>query len=442
VTDASRECAAAHLDKLIDENNRQIDAEYNLGGEAEMGRVGVIGAGAMGTKIAAAVVAHGMPVTLVDLDDQALERARGYLNSVPHQGGATLPDGKPAQEVVCSRDLSAISACDLIIESVPEKPEDKKSVLRETEQAASQRAVLATNTSTIAIGRLAEALAEPSRFCGLHFFMPDSPQPILEVTPGPSTSRATIAQGVAFSRRVGHMPLVVTDGVGFMANRLVMSYMSAGLGLLQAGVDLLSIEREANEFGMSMGPFQLYDEIGVDVALHCGWCLALTSDELMARSPLHIAMVKSKFLGRKAGHGFFSYEASEAAGSPRSIYEGTQALIDRWAAAEPAVGREHITDALLLPMVLEATRLLADGRARSPGQIDLGAVFGFGFPRWRGGPLCWADTWGPARLLELLKPLEHLGPGYRPTPMLLEMAARGQRFYKPVHDTGDQGKQP
>jgi 3-hydroxyacyl-CoA dehydrogenase len=238
------------------------------------------------------------------------------------------------------------------------------------------------------------------------------------------------------------MPLVVTDGVGFMANRLVMSYMSAGLGLLQAGVDLLSIERAANEFGMSMGPFRLYDEIGVDVALHCGWCLALTSDELMARSPLHIAMVKAKYLGRKAGHGFFSYEPPQTAEHPASIYAGTQALIDRWAAAEPAVGEQSITDALLLPMVLEATRLLVEGRARTPGQIDLGAVFGFGFPRWRGGPLCWADTLGPTKLLELIKPLEHLGPGYRPTPMLLEMASRDQRFYEPVKNTGNPSAKP
>jgi 3-hydroxyacyl-CoA dehydrogenase len=195
-------------------------------------------------------------------------------------------------------------------------------------------------------------------------------------------------------------------------------------------VDLLSIERAANEFGMSMGPFQLYDEIGVDVALHCGWCLALTSDELMARSPLHIAMVKAQYHGRKTGHGFFTYEASNDTDGSRSIHTGTQALIDRWAATEPAVGDESISDALLLPMILESTRLLVEGRARSPGQIDLGAVFGFGFPHWRGGPLWWADTVGPARLVELLRPLEHLGPGYRPTPMLLEMASRNQRFYE------------
>jgi 3-hydroxyacyl-CoA dehydrogenase len=347
-----------------------------------------------------------------------------------------------AAEPVCARDLSAVAGCDLVIESVPEKPEVKKSVLRELERVASPSAVLATNTSTIAISRLAEALVQSARFCGLHFFMPDSPRPILEVTPGAQTNRATIARGVAFSRRVGHMPLVVTDGVGFMANRLVMSYMSAGLGLLQAGVDLMSIERAAREFGMSMGPFQLYDEIGVDVALHCGWCLALTSDELMARSPLHIAMVKAKYLGRKTGHGFFSYESQQSAGHPTTIFGGTQALIDRWATRAPSVGKESITDALLLPMVLEATRLLDEGRARSPGQIDLGAVFGFGFPRWRGGPLYWADALGPATIVESIRPLQHLGPGYRPTPMLLDMASRNRPFHEPATETDGKSAEP
>jgi 3-hydroxyacyl-CoA dehydrogenase len=350
-----------------------------------------------------------------------------------------VPLVEPASpaNVVCSRDSVALADCNLIIESVPEKPEVKKSVLREVERTSSVGTMLATNTSTIAIGRLAEALADPARFCGLHFFMPDSPQPILEVTPGPQTSRATVARGVTFARRVGHTPLVVTDGVGFMANRLVMSYMSAGLGLLQGGVDLLSIERAARQFGMSMGPFQLYDEIGVDVALHCGWCLALTSDELMARSPLHVAMVKSKYLGRKTGYGFFSYETSARADHFASVFAGTQELIDRWAAPKPAVGAEKITDALMLPMVLEATRLLEEGRARSPGQIDLAAVYGFGFPRGRGGPLFWADTLGPAKILDLLQPLEHLGPGYRPTPMLLEMAPRHRRFHEAGKGAGE-----
>jgi 3-hydroxyacyl-CoA dehydrogenase len=429
--DASDDSAREHLRGLIERNNRQIDREYVASTEFEIGRVGVVGAGAMGTKIAATVVRHGLPVTLVDRDETALLRASEYLLSVLREDAAAAetPDRPVDAMLRCARDLSDMGPCDLVIESVPEKPEVKKSILRDLEGAVSPTAVLATNTSTIAIARLAEALAGPDRLCGLHFFMPDSPQPILEVTPGPATSRATVARGVAFSRRVGHMPLVVSDGVGFLANRLVMSYMSAGLGLLQAGVDLLSIERAADGFGMSMGPFRLYDEIGVDVALHCGWCLALTSDELMARSPLHISMVKAGYLGRKTGHGFFTYDASKDKDAPASIHPGTQALIDRWVPPESVVGEEFVIDGLVLPMVLEATRLLAEGRARNPGQIDLAAVFGFGFPSSRGGPLYWADGLGAARVVELLRPLESLGPRYQLTPMLLEMASRHERFH-------------
>ena len=195
-----------------------------------------------------------------------------------------------------------------MIESVPEMPPLKMAVFAELQDAVGPDAILATNTSTIPIGNLAGCLSRPERFCGLHFFAPLTQQPMVEVIPGPQSSRDAIARGISFCQQIGHLPLVVRDGPGFLVNRLLMSYQSAGLDLLLAGVGLSVIEQAARDFGSLLGPFRMYDEIGLDVCFHGGFMMAGSAGHQVVKSPLLVKMIKAGYLGRKAGEGFFVYD--------------------------------------------------------------------------------------------------------------------------------------
>jgi 3-hydroxyacyl-CoA dehydrogenase len=214
--------------------------------------------------------------------------------------------------------------------------------------------------------------------------------------------------------------------------------LGAGIDLLSAGFDVTTVERAAAEFGMPAGPFRAYDEIGLDVAIHCGWAMAFSAHEQLLRSPLLVAMVKAGLLGRKTGRGFFEYEKAAHQTTPACVPSETRALIDRCVPPASPTDEQQVIAGLVLPVVLEGTRLIAEARARGPGQIDLGAIFGFGFPRRRGGPLYWTDGWGAAAVVEMLEPFADLSPRYRPTPLLLEMASGGRQFF----DAAESDREP
>jgi 3-hydroxyacyl-CoA dehydrogenase len=226
---------------------------------------------------------------------------------------------------------------------------------------------------------------------------------------------------------IGHLPLVVPDVPGFVANRLLVPYLSAAMQLLAEGVTVAALETAAETFGMIWGPLRLMDAIGLDTALHCGWVIAGSSADLVVGSPLLVAMVKAKQLGRKTGGGIFLYASDDPA--PRGLNPALHEALARF----PQTPRPH-TDAtivlrLLTPMLLEATRMLQRGDVRDASQIDLAVILGFGFPPSRGGLLYWADQLGAARTVELLGTLDYLGARAQPTPLLLDLAQGGGTFY-------------
>jgi 3-hydroxyacyl-CoA dehydrogenase len=243
---------------------------------------------------------------------------------------------------------------------------------------------------------------------------------------GAKTSDETVATAVAFAKNIGKSPIVVNDGPGFLVNRLLLPYMNESLELISDGAAIKAIERAAKDFGMPMGPITLYDVIGLDTAFYAGRVMYDAFPERTGASPILAALVKAGRLGQKTGSGFFAYKDKSGRGTPDKAADD---LIKTYVRKQEKFTQEQITARLFLPMVLEATRILEAKVVRDVRDVDLGLIFGVGFPPFKGGLLFWADTLGAAKIIEMLKPFESLGPRAQPTPMLVEMAKTGRRFY-------------
>jgi len=420
---------------LVEWNRRRSEARYPAAEARPVRSGGIVGAGVMGTSIAAAAVGANVPVVITDVRQEVLDSLPGRMaDELAGEPDSSWPQDRTAADGLLrtTADVAEVARCDLVIETVIEDRFLKERVLADLEPKLAPGAVLASNTSTISID-----------LCGLHFFLPVRRRKLVEIVVGARSNRATLATGAAFVRSLDKIPLLVPDSAGFLVNRLMMVYLSEGLQLVTDGVPIEQIEQVATDFGMALGPMSLIDQIGVDVVLDCAWVLAGALGESMVRAPFVVTMVKGGRLGRKSGAGFFRY-AADGSKDPEGLPDPALApLLADWAAEQKPQDPETITARLFLPMVLEATRILAEGRVDDPRDIDLAVVFGFGFPAARGGLLYWADTLGVSRVVEMLGPLEGLGPRTQPTSWLLEMAAPPRRFYpEPQGQKPEENKEP
>lgn len=395
--------------------------------------VGVIGAGIMGSGIAGACVKRELPVTLTDARPESL--AGGMRKAVEEASYDRAAKGPTTERLLKFAPLvravvadSEFARCDLVIEAVVENEQAKRELYAKLESHLRDDAILASNTSAISIGRLASGLKHPERFCGIHFFNPVRKMPLVEVIRGPQTSDATIATAVGFAKGLGKSPIVVEDGPGFLVNRLLFPYMNEALELLTSGVSMKHVDGAAKAFGMPMGPITLYDVVGLDTALFAGSVMHDAFPDRVLASSLLEAMVKAGRLGQKSKVGFFAYKEKSDKGEPDPTFD---AFLQPYLRPSPAkLEPQTITNRLFLPMLLEATRVLAEKKVRDPRDVDLGLIFGIGFPPFKGGLLCWADTLGAAKIVEMLKPLENLGARFAPTPLLLDLAKSGKKFYE------------
>jgi 3-hydroxyacyl-CoA dehydrogenase/enoyl-CoA hydratase/3-hydroxybutyryl-CoA epimerase/3-hydroxyacyl-CoA dehydrogenase/enoyl-CoA hydratase/3-hydroxybutyryl-CoA epimerase/enoyl-CoA isomerase len=396
-------------------------------------RPAVIGAGIMGAGIAASHLRAGFAVTLVDVQADTLAASvAGILDEAAWDRGTKRTD--PARAIALSGRLhtatrmAAIAECDLVIESVLERADIKRQVLVEIERTVGPGTVIATNTSTNPIAHLAEPLRDPTRFCGIHFFNPVRRMTLVEVIRGPATSDATVATAVAHVKRLGKCPIVVRDSPGFLVNRVLMPYLHESVEMLREGIEPQRIDRVARAFGMPMGPLELYDMIGLDTAFYAGLVLSAAYGDRIEASPLIPALVKSGRLGRKTGSGFYHY----GSGGQRSRIErpdaGVAKLVRPYALPARETTDATICDRLLLPMLLEALRVLDEGIVRDGRDIDLAVIHALGFPAFRGGLLAWGNTLGAAEVVRRLEPLSDLGIRMHPTPRLRAMAAAGEPF--------------
>lgn len=332
--------------ELLDWGTRRAEALYPLTAARPIHTVGIVGAGMTGTRITLLARQAGWKIVVLDTRIEALESLSHRLAANPLERGSTLqPPGTPNRTeeahspgvgidsetsgckppVFLTQEPSTLQSCDLVLECVKEDVRTKQEVLAEVERHLVRGAVLATNTSTIPIGRLAAALENPSRLCGIHFFMPIPLRPVVEIVRGPESGGVGMATAISFVRCLGLTPLVVEDGPGFLANRLLFFYLNEALQLVEEGYRPDQIDQQATEFGWAMGPFALMDEIGLDVVVAAAWKLAEVFEDRLVRSPLLVAMVKKGFLGQKTGLGFYRYELKSVEDSEDST-EGSVEL--------------------------------------------------------------------------------------------------------------------
>ena len=397
----------------------------------------VVGAGIMGAGIAAAQLRAGLNVTLVDVQPDALAARVGtILDEAAWDRGTKRSNPARAVELAArlrtATSLAAIARADLVIESVLERTDIKRQVLADIEKAVGPETVIATNTSTNPIAKLAEVFADPTRFCGIHFFNPVRRMTLVEVVRGPATSDATVATAVAHAKRLGKCPVVVKDSPGFLVNRVLMPYLHEAVEMMREGIDIRRIDRAARAFGMPMGPIELYDMIGLDTAFYAGLVMAAAFGDRIDASPVIPALVKAGKLGRKTGGGFYRYRVPadgdvQRAGIDRPD-DTVPGLIAAYALPATQPTDATIADRLFLPMLLEALRVLDEGIVRDERDIDLAVIHALGFPAFRGGLLAWADTLGAAEVLRRLEPLAPLGVRMLPTPRLQAMARSDGRF--------------
>lgn len=391
-------------------------------------RVGVIGSGLMGAGIATAHARAGLPTAMVDVDDarlaDGLRRAADVVTSRIKIGRASTEDlAKLLEHLSTSTSTNILADRDLVVEAITEDEAAKAAIYRALAGVMKPGAILASNTSTISISRLAESAPDPSRFVGMHFFNPVDRMELVEVIRGKATSDETVASVVALAKQVRKTPIVVKDCAGFLVNRILLPYMNEALQLLREGVPMDAIDEAATRFGMPMGPIALHDLIGLDTAAFAGKVMADAYPDRTVPTALLGDLVKAGRLGQKSGSGFRKYSGKKVESDPAFA-----SFLEHHRVDGRPMGRDEITDRLFLPMLLEATRVLEEGIVREPADVDMGLILGIGFPPFRGGVLRWADTLAAGKVVEKLEAYRTLGLRFEPTESLARLAATGGTF--------------
>jgi 3-hydroxyacyl-CoA dehydrogenase/enoyl-CoA hydratase/3-hydroxybutyryl-CoA epimerase/3-hydroxyacyl-CoA dehydrogenase/enoyl-CoA hydratase/3-hydroxybutyryl-CoA epimerase/enoyl-CoA isomerase len=393
-------------------------------------RVGVLGAGIMGAGIAGAHIRKGIPVVMLDSVPQALEKGLAAINKVMQTRidiGRMKTDEMIAAlgRLSTTASLAAMADRDVVIEAVIENEETKVDLYRQVEPLLKPEAILASNTSTISITRMAQTVKQPEGFAGMHFFNPVDRMQLVEVIRGERTSDQTVVTLVALAKRIGKTPIVVRDCPGFLVNRILFPYLNESLVLLEEGAEPRAIDKAATAFGMPMGPITLNDLVGLDTSLYAGKVINTAFADRAKTTKILDELVKAGRLGQKSGAGFYGY----AKGSRGSDDPAFAVILERCRTGRREIGPEEITDRLFLPMLVEASRILEEEIVREPADVDMGLILGIGFPAFRGGILRWADTLGLGKVLEKLKRYENLGLRFHPTQQMRRLAQEGKGFY-------------
>jgi 3-hydroxyacyl-CoA dehydrogenase/enoyl-CoA hydratase/3-hydroxybutyryl-CoA epimerase len=287
-----------------------------------------------------------------------------------------------------------------------------------------ERAIIATNTSTIPITEIAAGARHPGRILGMHFFSPVDRMPLLEVIPGAATAPEAIATAVQFGRRMGKTVIVVGDRPGFWVNRILSPYLNEAGHLLMEGTPIEAIDRTMTRFGFPVGPIALLDEVGLDVAGKAGGVMHEAFGERLAPADAIGRMLADGRLGRKSGKGFYRYEGGKKAGVDAAVYHLLSIT------PSDRVSPQTIEQRLVYAMLNEAAMAAGEAVVRSPRDGDIGAIFGIGFPPFRGGPLRMVDDLGAAHVVSTLRALAaEFGPRFAPAEVLVAMAEQGGGYY-------------
>lgn len=401
-------------------------------------RIGVLGTGFMGAGIASITVQQGVPVRFKDTSAAQVAKGVAAVKDV-------LKDRLTKRQITRQQfddqmslvagtaEYTGFGRVPMVIEAVFEDLAVKHKVIAEAETVLPPDAIFATNTSTIPIAKIAAGSKRPEQVIGMHFFSPVHKMPLLEVIVTPRTAPEVTATVVEFGRRIGKTVIIVNDAPGFYVNRILAPYVNEAGLLLDEGVAVDAIDKAMGQFGFPVGPINLIDEVGLDIAGKSGAIMAEAFGGRMTPSTALQKVLGAGRLGRKGKSGFYVYDENGKRGEvDESVYQlypgGTKRV---------TVAKEDIQRRLSLAMVNEAARCLEEGIIRSARDGDIGAVFGIGFPPFRGGPFRHIDSVGLAEVVQQLEALNAKYPGrFTPAKLLVEMAREGKTFYptsgKPV----------
>ena len=392
--------------------------------------VGVVGAGFMGAGIGGvAVMRAGVDVRLRDTSIESVGRgvraSRQMLRDRLERRRIGRHEFRRLERMVSGgTGWEGFLRANVVVEAVFEDEAVKHEVLQEVERHVRDDCVIATNTSTIPIKRLGTVLQRSDRFLGMHFFSPVEKMPLLEVIVTETTAGWAAATAVALGRRMGKTVIVVRDAPGFWVNRILGPYLIEAGRLMEEGVTIPTIDRCMTRFGFPVGPVTLLDEVGLDVARKASAVLFETFGDRMRPTEGLSRLIEDGRLGRKSGRGFFIYERGKRRDIDESVYEIVGA------APDSQVSKEDVQARLVFAMLNEAARAIDDQVVRSPRDGDVGAVFGIGFPAFRGGPLRYLDELGAQHALQTLEELaQKYGERFAPCPRLQQMAAHEQSFH-------------
>ncbi len=397
----------------------------------------VLGAGIMGGGIAYQSAYKGTPILMKDIAESGLAlgmKEAGKLLSKRVSRGRMTPD-KMASVLSSIRPMlsyDGFDSVDVVVEAVVENAKVKHAVLAETEKHIRKDAVLASNTSTISISYLAEALERPENFCGMHFFNPVHAMPLVEVIRGEKTSDETVARTVKYALQMGKTPIVVNDCPGFFVNRVLFPYFAGFDMLVRDGADFRHVDKVMERYGMPMGPAYLMDVVGIDTGFHAAEVMAEGFPDRMRHPFKGISqmMFEANRFGQKNGIGFYKYEEDKR-GKPRKTEDDTALAMAAEAKQQTVeVSDDDILARMLIPMCIETVRCLDENIVRNPADADMGLIMGIGFPVFRGGALRYIDQMGVKAFVEMADRYADLGPLYQVTDSLRAMAANGESFFK------------
>ncbi len=397
----------------------------------------VVGAGIMGGGIAYQSASSGVGVLMKDIKPEQLElgmnEAGKLLNKLVEKKKMPMEKmGKVLASITPTLSYADFKAVDIVVEAVVENEKVKKAVLADLEANTAPGTVLASNTSTISITKLAEGLKNPENFCGMHFFNPVHMMPLVEVIRGAKTSDAAVARTVQYATQMGKTPIVVNDCPGFLVNRILFPYFNAFQLLLEDGADFQRIDKLMEKWGWPMGPAYLMDVVGIDTGHHATAIMAAGFPDRMSFAGKYVvqAMYEAGRFGQKNSKGFYEYEMDKKGRPKKVVTEAAYGVIKPLIKRTVELSDEDIVLRLMIPMLTESQRCLEEKIVASPVEVDMGLLLGLGFPPFRAGIFKWADQYGIGKLAEAAKRYESLGKVYSFTPAMQEMAASGRKYHQ------------
>lgn len=403
---------------------------------AEIKRAAVLGAGIMGGGIAYQSASRGVPIKMKDINqkgiDQGLEEAAKLMTKRVESGKASVADmAATLNRIEPTLAYDGFAETDLVVEAVVENSKVKKTVLAEVEAAVKPSTILCSNTSTISIDSLAENLARPENFCGMHFFNPVHAMPLVEVIRGKKTSDQAVARTVAYANALGKKAIVVNNCPGFLVNRVLFPYFAGFSMLVRDGADFQAVDKVMERWGWPMGPAYLLDVVGLDTAVHAQSVMAEGFPQRMAKSfkPAPDILYEAGRLGQKNNMGFYDYEQDKKGKPVKVATQDSYTLLAPHMAPKKEFSDDEIIARVMVPMATEMVRCLEEKIVATPAEADMALVYGLGFPPFRGGIFRWLDEQGLDRFNALAQQFSHLSPLYHVTADMEERGKNGTTYY-------------